>query len=228
MHLSNPKACDVCIAFLGNKVSDRTLRALSGKDAEQENLNVWQASGKFPKSSRRIIEITTWDSIFGWIMLINRDFFMRRDLKDVCFPLFRMQGTSSIYCFIQKIPLFQQEWKALMANFAWENPGCWDGQTGLTWEQWLETVPGSLSQKTATCGHLCHIWSGTLPFPYRLKSVLPFPTGKIFSGKPEQAAYRMKELLGLVFIEQLVFSDVSFSSFPPTFFFLPLFWCSDT
>lgn len=54
MHFPNPKACYVC----RNKVSDRTLRALSGKDAEQENLNVWQASGKYPKSSRRIIEMT--------------------------------------------------------------------------------------------------------------------------------------------------------------------------
>lgn len=122
----------------------------------------------------------------------------------------------------------QQEWKALMANLAWESRRCWDGQRRLTWEQWLKTVTGSLRQKTATCGHLCCIWSGTLAFPYRLKSVLPFPASKIFSWKPEQAAYGMKELLWLVFIEQLVFSDVSFSSFPPTFFFLPLFWCSDT
>lgn len=59
MLLPNPKACDVGIAFLGDKVSDRTLRALSGKDAEQENLNVWQASGKYYKSSRGITETTT-------------------------------------------------------------------------------------------------------------------------------------------------------------------------
>lgn len=58
MLLPNPKACDVCIAFLGNKVSDRALIALSGKDAEQENLNVRQASGKHPKSSRRITEMS--------------------------------------------------------------------------------------------------------------------------------------------------------------------------
>lgn len=124
--------------------------------------------------------------------------------------------------------LSQPAWKTLMANFAWKSIRCWDGQRGLIWEQGLNTLTGSLRQKTATCGHLCCIWSGTLTFPYRLKSVLPLPTGKIFSWKPEQAAYGMKELLGLVFIEQLVFSDVSFSSFPPTFFFLPLFWCSDT
>lgn len=124
--------------------------------------------------------------------------------------------------------LSQQEWKVLKANFARESIGCWDGQRGLTWEQWLKTVTVSLSKKTAMSGHLCCIWSGTLAFPYRLKSVLPFPAGKICSWKPEQAAYGMKELLGLVLIEQLVFSDVSFSSFPHTFFFLPLFWCSDT
>lgn len=39
MLLPNPKACDVCIAFLENKVNDRALRPLSGKHAEQENCN---------------------------------------------------------------------------------------------------------------------------------------------------------------------------------------------
>lgn len=160
MLLLNPKASDLCIAFLGNKVSDRTLRSLSGKDAEQENLNVWQASAKYPKSSRKITEITIWDSIFGSIMLKMFVFLCLGYKVSVPFSVSHRRKALS-----------QQEWKALMANFAWQSIGCRDGQRGLTWEQWLKTVTVSLSQKTAVCGHLCCIWSGTLAFPYRLKSV---------------------------------------------------------
>lgn len=129
----------------------------------------------------------------------------------------------------------RQEWKALMTNFAWEDTSFCDWQRGLAWEQRLKTATGiikALSQKTATFAvGICVALDLALSlFHATLKSVISYGKccGKIFSWKPDKAIYGMKELLWLEFIEQLVFSDLSSSSFPPTFFFLPLFWYSDT
>lgn len=117
-------------------------------------------------------EVTTWDTIFWSIMLIKRDFHEEKISKMFIFLYLGFKIPVAFYVSYRRKASSQQDWKAQAANFAWEGMSFCDGQRGLTQEQWLKTATRTikaLSQKTATCQHLCHTRSSTLTFPWSIK-----------------------------------------------------------
>lgn len=130
----------------------------------------------FRKASQELLE-NDWSDCLRyhlWVNNANRERLLHEEKVSKMFVLLYLgfKVPVAFYVSYRRKASSQQEWNAPMANFAWEGTSFCDGRRGLTPEQRLKTATGTikaLSQKTATCQHLCHTQSSTLTFPCSIK-----------------------------------------------------------
>lgn len=213
----------MCSASLRSQVSDRAWTAL----AEWKGCGAGKPScmASFRKPSLELMENDQSDYLRShiWVNNANQGRLLHEDkvLKMfVCFPFLGFKVLVAFYV--------ENTDGKLCMSFC-------DRHRGLTREQWLKTATGTtkaLRQKTATCQRSCCIWSSTLTFPCSTKICIA-----ISNWKAIWQELLMETWASCIQIEWALMPHIYWTIcflrsqlvfLFPIFFFLPLFWCSDT